>query len=216
MILDRKLEIGDIIECKGVVAEIGEIIYSDYLKTGDKLSDVNIEFYDTHGNYRSWKSDVDGGKVSLYEVDKDKFLKILQSSIFSNYYDPYTGRFYVPLKDINSNIDVLKTLLLLMNSFGYFLDLDKNGEEYSYTLFKPCNDSKGFRYIDSCKSILADACKNKGIKPFSSISYNDYISNSKAQEVIDEVLDEYMGNWTICLRMVNKVFHFVEVRDVFC
>lgn len=52
-----KLEPGDTIVCKGIRATIKEIKFQEYWYS------YITEFTDTNGNYRSWKQEVDGGKV---------------------------------------------------------------------------------------------------------------------------------------------------------
>ena len=52
-----KLEPGDTIVCKGIRATIKEIKFQEYWDS------YITEFTDTNGNYRSWKQDIDGGKV---------------------------------------------------------------------------------------------------------------------------------------------------------
>lgn len=73
MKFERKLEVGDVIKCKGVKAEIGEILYQDayfpdYLPEDRHY--IDIEFKDTNGKYRHWKSHLDGGEV-IYMVDSN-------------------------------------------------------------------------------------------------------------------------------------------------
>jgi hypothetical protein len=55
----RRLQVGDIITCKGIKCEIAEIISQDY----SKMDGFCTEFIDTKGNYRSWKQWSDGGTV---------------------------------------------------------------------------------------------------------------------------------------------------------
>lgn len=52
-----QLEPGDTIVCKGIRATIKEIKFQEYWDS------YITEFIDTNGNYRSWKQEVDGGKV---------------------------------------------------------------------------------------------------------------------------------------------------------
>ena len=52
--------IGDKINCSGITVTIAEILYQDtYADEGE----LDIEFKDTHGNYRHWKQYFDGGKL---------------------------------------------------------------------------------------------------------------------------------------------------------
>lgn len=60
--LDRdvyELEPGDTIICQGIKATIKEIKSQEYWDGYGFIT----EFTDTNGNYRSWKQEVDGGKV---------------------------------------------------------------------------------------------------------------------------------------------------------
>ena len=59
---NKILEVGDIIYCKGIRAEIDRISYQEYW---DGYG-FRTEFWDTKGNYRSWKQDLDGGFVLNY------------------------------------------------------------------------------------------------------------------------------------------------------
>ena len=54
-----KLEPGDTIICKGIKTTIKEIKYQEWWNDYRFI----VEFIDTNGNYRSWKQEVDGGKV---------------------------------------------------------------------------------------------------------------------------------------------------------
>ena len=71
----KDAKVGDKISCKGITCTIGEIFYYDkYVETGhpmfkeSKDEDTyyvfyDIEFKDSNGNYRHWKSSYDGGKL---------------------------------------------------------------------------------------------------------------------------------------------------------
>ena len=62
---ERKLEPGDKIICKGNEITIGGIFDQFF----DKKF-IDIEFVDDKGRYRTWKSDIDGGKVVYKESKK--------------------------------------------------------------------------------------------------------------------------------------------------
>lgn len=69
-----KPEVGDIVVCKGIKAEIAKIGFMDYYsreRVWDPISEVICEFWDTKGNYRSYKSDLDGGYI-IYKDRKPK------------------------------------------------------------------------------------------------------------------------------------------------
>ena len=56
---------GDKITACGITVTIKDIIYQDYyFDRWDNLESWDIEFHDNNGNYRHWKSYLDGGKLS--------------------------------------------------------------------------------------------------------------------------------------------------------
>lgn len=68
MLKVRKAQKGDQINCQGLTCTIDEIYYSDrYVeeKDGDYHIFYDIEFIDTRGEYRHWKSMFDGGHLIL-------------------------------------------------------------------------------------------------------------------------------------------------------
>lgn len=100
MEIKRSLEVGDTIVCKGVKATIKEIISQDaYIPSGESGYCIDIEFRDTNGKYRNWKSYIDGGSV-VYKKDNINILREATKSPLGYYYDPYCGRFGIPL-DVN-------------------------------------------------------------------------------------------------------------------
>lgn len=58
---------GDIVTCQGIKAKIAAIHYQDFSPSdrNDGTCDWDIEFMDTEGNYRHWKSYFDGGSIKL-------------------------------------------------------------------------------------------------------------------------------------------------------
>lgn len=61
-----KVKIGSIINCQGITSEIKELYYSDRyvtLKDDEYQIFYDVEFKDTNGIYRHWKSYFDGGKI---------------------------------------------------------------------------------------------------------------------------------------------------------
>lgn len=71
---------GDIIICQGIRAEIAKIAYQECYPLDDKGNyEWFMEFTDTKGVYRSWKSELDGGRIIL----KDRYaITIYQSPIW--------------------------------------------------------------------------------------------------------------------------------------
>ena len=66
--IKRKLEPGDKIICKSQRIEIAEILYQNIYKDKFATSEsdksyIDIEFKDVKGEYRHWKSSIDGGCV---------------------------------------------------------------------------------------------------------------------------------------------------------
>ena len=90
--MKRKLEVGDFIKVRGIKVEIGEILYQYFYKdeynhtnsTIEGISDrsyIDIEFKDSNGNYRHWKSHLDGGEFEYKgggtkPPAKDMFIKL--------------------------------------------------------------------------------------------------------------------------------------------
>lgn len=92
----RKLREGDIIICQGTRATIGKVLYqSCYIDTTHKMiyekyhksnperyshsedkTYIDIEFTDTYGNYRHWKSELDGGLIIFMESEEEKAGKL--------------------------------------------------------------------------------------------------------------------------------------------
>lgn len=55
----KKAKIGDIIKVGRITAVIAKLYYSDFYR-----GDWDVEFEDTDGNYRHWKSCFDGGTLT--------------------------------------------------------------------------------------------------------------------------------------------------------
>lgn len=62
----RDLRPGDVIYCQGIVCEIKEITYQE---PWEWRGAYYLEFYDTNGNYRSWKQNFDGGCAVLKDYE---------------------------------------------------------------------------------------------------------------------------------------------------
>lgn len=70
---------GDIIICQGIRAEIAKIAYQECYPLGNGEYEWFMEFTDTKGVYRSWKSTLDGGKIIL----KDRYnIEIYQAPVW--------------------------------------------------------------------------------------------------------------------------------------
>ena len=71
MMAEKKIEVGDTIVAKRIRAKIAELLYFDrYVeeKNGTYGIFYDVEFIDTNGNYRHWKSYFDGGHVEFTSV----------------------------------------------------------------------------------------------------------------------------------------------------
>lgn len=64
-VMKEELKVGDYIICKGSKVKIGQILYQDFYPHpyNPERSYIDIEFRDTKGKYRHWKSDQDGGTI---------------------------------------------------------------------------------------------------------------------------------------------------------
>lgn len=60
----KELKPGDTITACGVSAKIATILYTDAWTGNGGKDCYDIEFLDTNGVYRSWKSWLDGGKIT--------------------------------------------------------------------------------------------------------------------------------------------------------
>ena len=56
----RQLEVGDVVKCQGIKAEIAHI---EWQEPWEWRESWYLEFTDTRGVYRSWKQMYDGGKA---------------------------------------------------------------------------------------------------------------------------------------------------------
>ena len=89
MVVKRPLAVGDSVKCRGERVTIGKILSQDAyhanLRPGEKgTSDYyNIEFEDSKGNYRHWKSNIDGGIVILNSNTEklSRYLSALSNTI---------------------------------------------------------------------------------------------------------------------------------------
>lgn len=60
----RDLRPGDKIHCQSIICTIKEIAWQEPWEWREAYY---LEFYDTDGNYRSWKQNVDGGYAELMD-----------------------------------------------------------------------------------------------------------------------------------------------------
>ena len=88
MVVKRPLAVGDSVKCGGERVTIGKILFQDAyhanLRPGEKgIPDYyDIEFEDSKGKYRHWKSNVDGGIVVLssHYLETERYLSVLNTT----------------------------------------------------------------------------------------------------------------------------------------
>lgn len=140
------------------------------------------------------------------------------NSVLGEYYDPYCGRFSIPMKDINvENTEVI--LELLRN--GYAMSAYENeGGMLCYTVFCLETDCGGYRDITICKEKLSDIEKSFNCNYFTKVSFDNY--NKNAQNIIDTVLlktssfDEQVEDYSIVVVCDGNCFKFIEALDICC
>lgn len=206
----RKLEVRDSITCKGVTVVIDKIISQDaYIPEKGSLVApyINIEFVDTKGKYRSWKSEIDGGSID-YTGSEYRFK--------CDYYDPYCGWYNIPLDDIDE--ETTENILSLLDK-GYALCTNVMDECMYYTIFDLHSHCRKYGQLDVCMGVLEKLLSNYSLNVFTKISLDDYIANDIVQTVIDNVLADsytYSNNgWRLALVFDKGYFKFVEVLDAF-
>ncbi|MGV3076483.1 hypothetical protein ACEE21_15520, partial [Clostridium baratii] len=104
--------------------------------------------------------------------------------VLGYYYDPYCGRFGIPMKDVNSEkTEAILTLLRNGYAMTAYEDEDRN---FFYTIFNLKDDSQGFGKIDKCKDVLFKLESGFNCKYFTKVSFDNY--NGSVQSLIDTVL----------------------------
>ena len=192
MNIRKELAVGDSIKCKGVIATIKEIISQDaYISRDDaSKSEISIEFVDTKLNYRSWKSNIDGGTVLYSSYKKNSVSNALNKGL-GEYYDNYTGRFIIPMNVLG--LDMSIAILSLLEN-GFAMSAYDDGDVANYVLYDLVDDSKGFGKVSKTKGLLTKLLSECGVTYFTRVSLEDYANNSKVQKAIDYVLDKSYTN----------------------
>lgn len=214
----RELRPGDTISCRGIKATIREVLSQHFSKI---RGDVDIEFRDQRGAYRSWKSYSDGGNFIYYEDNFPK-LNVIEYIDKYNYmgkwYDKNTRRFTIPVSIANSDSNVVNAILELMKTYGYFMTCSEELGK-SYVLGEAGSDTNGIRNIFTCEETLKNRLSENNIDYFTKVSLRKYARDSRIGEVIDNVLlkglEEKDNNWGIALIFNGKDFKFVEVFESF-
>lgn len=207
-VLDN-LGVGDVVHCKGLNIEVA------YITSNDGYA---VEFYDSRGEYRNWKPEIDGGRVSL--VGKEKANKAKYSMICKNglreYHDPYTNRFIIPFEDVDYNAS--KAIIELISN-GWALSAYYDGDEKFYTVFNIREDSNGWYPIGvrDSKCLLEEILKPKGYVYAPGTSIKAYMESEGIQKVVDLVLLEgcRSDGRTVCVRCDGKNLDFIVVHNAF-
>lgn len=147
-------------------------------------------------------------------------LDVLNSALDSSlgyYYDNYTGRFAIPIDDIDCE---KSEILLSLLERGYAMtSCDIDGIGY-YTIFSLDEDCRDYRNIDICKEKLKRVQGQFNFKYFDKVSLEDYNKSMDIQRVIDYILLEmaYFMNqvegYSIILIKEEGYFKFIEALDV--
>ena len=84
-VMKNELQVGDYIICKGNKVKVAEILAQDFYfcDYSPERSYIDIEFTDSKGKYRHWKSNLDGGTLE-YAGNKDISSLRLCSSFVDN------------------------------------------------------------------------------------------------------------------------------------
>lgn len=218
MNIERELQVGDSITSKGVKATIKEIISQDsHIPKGDSFVNayIDIEFIDDKGNYRNWKSELDGGTIE-YKKSSNGILQKAINSPLGHYYDPYCGRFGIPIADVDG--DKSEFILSLLEN-GYAMTAYENGGVEYYTIYNLEDDSQGFGKVSKCKEKLMHFQSQFGLRYFTKVPLEEYASNERAQKIIDYILTEsaYLSNqvngYSLALIVEESCFKFIEVLD---
>lgn len=147
-------------------------------------------------------------------------LDVLNSALDSSlgyYYDNYTGRFAIPIDDIDCE---KSEILLSLLERGYAMtSCDIDGIGY-YTIFSLDEDCRDYRNINICKEKLKRVQGQFNFKYFDKVSLEDYNKSMDIQRVIDYILLEmaYFMNqvegYSIVLIKEEGYFKFIEALDV--
>ena len=133
-----------------------------------------------------------------------------------NYYDPYCGRFVIPIDDVNG--DITEAILsLLKNGFAMFAYEDSN--VCNYILFSIADDCKGFGEVNKCKEVLRNLLGQFGLRYFDKLPLQEYATNNRAPVLIDYILKEgsllrnKVDGYSLVLVVEDDSFKLIEVLD---
>ena len=148
---------------------------------------------------------------------ENSILGVALDSSLGYYYDNYTGRFAIPMDDID--YEKSEILLSLLESGYAMTSCDINGIGY-YTIFSLDEDCSDYRDIDICKEKLEKVQGQFNFKYFDKVSLEDYNKSMNIQRVVDYILLEmaYFRNqvngYIIVLVKEEGYLKFIEALNV--
>lgn len=118
---------------------------------------------------------------------ENSILGVALDSSLGYYYDNYTGRFAIPIDDMD--FEKSEILLSLLENGYAMTSCDINGIGY-YTIFSLDEDCSDYRNIDICKEKLEKVQGQFNFKYFDKVSLEDYNKSMNIQRVVDYILLE--------------------------
>ena len=159
-------------------------------------------------------------KLAIPEMEKDEIFKSLKAiEMYQRCYDPYTGRFFIPLEDIGYK-ESMGILLLIRN--GYAMSLCREADGYSvdsYCIYSLEDDTGEYRKVTSCGNILYDLLHKNKVHYFTEMSLQEYMDNELYQKAIDSVLGVtpnfkyWVNGYTIAMVCDGENLKFIEVLE---
>ena len=145
---------------------------------------------------------------------------LIKNEFYADYYDHYTGRFFIPFRKVDEK--ETKCILLLIRN-GYAMTVCRQIDGYDediYCLYSLDDDTQGCRELKSCRNLLYDLLHSKGVHYFKEKSFEEYTKYDSYQEAIDFVLglSFHMSNWVddYSLAMIcdeKGYLKFIEVLE---
>lgn len=148
---------------------------------------------------------------------ENSILGVALDSSLGYYYDNYTGRFAIPIDDMD--FEKSEILLSLLENGYAMSSCDVNGIGY-YTVFSLEEDCKDYRDMNICKEKLGKVQGQFNFRYFDRVSLEDYYKSMNIQRVIDYILLEmaYFRNqadgYSIVLVKEEDYLKFIEALDV--
>ena len=208
--LIRKLEVGDTIVCKGTKATVGEIIYQDaFIPASGVGSYIEIEFKDIKGNYRNWKSEVDGGDIDYKDISAKRKA---MNGYLKSFYDINTGSFLVPFPRITENM-IEEIISLLKN--GFVMTCNTKNSILYYEICEVGVGCDSYGEISKCKEEYSEYLSRYSNKYFTEIPLNMF--NFLNSTMVDNLLFKYSykifskEGYSIALTCSEDSLKFVEI-----